>query len=154
MMLILPENPLTILLMYKLLLNKRFSVILIIGLIFINPLQADNFYEEAITKFEKEDYSSSIKSLEKSVVFEPKNFDSWVLLGKSYFAIENNDLAKKYYEIAYTLTPDNLELNFLLGEVSYKLNLIEGYTEYLTNLETLCPSGCDEFIELKELSSS
>ena len=125
-----------------------------LGLIFINPLRAGNFYEEARKQFDKEDFNSSIKSLEKSVVFEPKNFDSWVLLGKSYFAIDNNDLAKKYYEIAYTLTPNNLELNFLLGEVSYKLNLIEDYTEYLTNLEILCPNGCDEFIELKQLSSS
>lgn len=124
------------------------------GLVFVGSSFAENFYEDAITEFEKDNFSSSIKNLERSVVFEPKKVESWILLGKSYFAIENNELAKKYYEIAHTLTPDSLELNFLLGEVSYALNLIEEYTKYLTNLETLCPDGCDEFLELKKISSN
>ena len=78
---------------------------------------------------------------------------SYILLGKSYSALENSDKAIKYFKIAYTLIPENVELNFLLGEASYNLGLIEEYAKYLSNLEIICSEKCDEIDRLKKLST-
>ena len=103
--------------------------------------------------FENENFELSIKYLEKNIVFHPKSSESYILLGKSYSALENSDKAEKYFKIAYTLIPENIELNYLLGKVSYNLGLIEEYADYLSNLEILCPKKCDEIDKLKKLST-
>ena len=112
-----------------------------------------SFYQEALQSFENENFELSIKYLEKNIVFHPKSSESYILLGKSYSALENSDKAEKYFKIAYTLIPENIELNYLLGEVSYNQGLIEEYAEYLSNLEILCPKKCDEIDKLKKLST-
>ena len=109
-----------------------------------------SFYQEALQSFENENFELSIKYLEKNIVFNPKSSESYILLGKSYSALENSDKAEKYFKIAYTLIPENIELNFLLGEVSYNLGHIEEYAEYLSNLEILCTGKCNEIDKLKQ----
>ncbi len=84
-------------------------------------IASTSFYQEALQSFERDEFELSIKYLEKNIVFNPKSSESYILLGKSYSALENSDKAEKYYKIAYTLIPENIELNFLLGEVSYNL---------------------------------
>ena len=116
-------------------------------------IASTSFYQEALQSFERDEFELSIKYLEKNIVFNPKSSESYILLGKSYSALENSDKAEKYFKIAYTLIPENIELNFLLGEVSYKLGHIEEYAEYLSNLEILCPGECNEIDKLKQLAA-
>ena len=114
-------------------------------------VNASNYYEDALSKYDLEDFKSSIQLLEKNIVFNPKDSESWILLGKSYASIENKEVAFKYLEIAFTLKPENPELNLLLGELSHDLNLNEKYQTYLENLEIICPSGCSELSQLKKI---
>ena len=116
-----------------------------------NLANASNYYEDALSKYDLKDFKSSIQLLEKSVVFNPKDSDSWILLGKSYASIENKEVAFKYLEIAFTLKPESPELNLLLGELSHDLSLNEKYQTYLENLEIICPSGCSELSQLKNI---
>ena len=115
-------------------------------------IASTSLYQEALQRFESDEFELSIKYLEKNIVFNPKSSESYILLGKSYSALENSDKAEKYFKIAYTLIPENIELNFLLGEVSYNLGNIEEYAEYLSNLEILCLGKCNEIDRLKQLS--
>ena len=117
----------------------------------INQSYAASYYEDALSKYDLKDFKSSIQLLEKSIVFNPKDSKSWILLGKSYASIENKEAAFKYFEIAFTLKPNNPELNLLLGQLSYDLNFIEKYESYLENLEIICPSGCIELNQLKKI---
>ena len=116
-------------------------------------IASTSFYQEALLSFESDEFELSIKYLEKNIVFNPKSSESYILLGKSYSAMDNVDKANKYFKIAYTLIPENVELNYLLGEASYNLGLIEEYAEYLSNLEIICPVNCDEIDKLKKLST-
>ena len=115
-------------------------------------IASTSFYQEALQSFKSDEFELSIKYLEKNIVFNPQSSDSYILLGKSYSALENSDKAEKYFKIAYTLITENIELNFLLGKVSYNLGHIEEYAEYLSNLEILCPGECNEIDKLKQLS--
>ena len=132
----------------------RYTITIIIYFFSISlSFASTTYYQEALQSFEDDKFELSIKYLEKNIVFNPKSSESYILLGKSYSALENNDKAEKYFKIAYTLIPENVELNYLLGEVSYNLGLIEEYAEYLSNLEILCPGKCDEIDRLKKLST-
>ncbi len=132
----------------------RYTIAIIIYFFSISlSFASTTYYQEALQSFEDDKFELSIKYLEKNIVFSPKSSESYILLGKSYSALENNDKAEKYFKIAYTLIPENVELNYLLGEVSYNLGLIEEYAEYLSNLEILCPGKCDAIDRLKQLST-
>jgi tetratricopeptide (TPR) repeat protein len=134
---------------------KRLMKILLVTVIFLLPtiISASNsFYASALNGFNEENFEKAIKYLEKDIVFNPKSSESYILLGRSYEGLEDKDNALKYYEIAFTLIPHNLELNFLIGKVSYELGLIEQYAEQITNLEILCETSCEEIVKLKDLA--
>ena len=111
-----------------------------------------NFYDNAIESFNETKYETAIKYLEKEIVFNPKSSESFILLGKSYEKIDDLSTANKYYNIAFTLVPHNLELNFLLGKTAYNLGNIEDYAEFISNLEILCDKDCEEIDNLKLLA--
>ena len=111
-----------------------------------------NFYDNALENFNETNYETAIKYLEKEIVFNPKSSESFVLLGKSYEKIDDLSTANKYYNIAFTLVPHNLELNFLLGKTAYNLGNIEDYAEFISNLEILCDKDCEEIDNLKLLA--
>ena len=134
---------------------KRLMKILLVTVIFLLPtiISASNsFYASALNGFNEENFEKAIKYLEKDIVFNPKSSESYILLGKSYEGLEDQDNALKYYEIAFTLIPHNLELNYLIGKVSYELGLIEQYAEQISNLEILCETSCEEIVKLKDLA--
>ena len=134
---------------------KRLMKILLVTVIFLFPtiISASNsFYVSALNGFNEENFEKAIKYLEKEIVFNPKSYESYILLGKSYEGLEDQDNALKYYEIAFTLIPHNLELNYLIGKVSYELGLIEQYAEQISNLEILCETSCEEIVKLKDLA--
>ncbi len=134
---------------------RRLMKILLITVICILPtciFASNSFYASALNGFNEENYEKAIKYLEKDIVFNPKSSESYILLGKSYEGLEDQDNALKYYEIAFTLIPHNLELNYLIGKVSFELGLIEQYAEQISNLEILCETSCKEIVKLKDLA--
>ena len=134
---------------------RRLMKILLATVIFLFPtiISASNsFYVSALNGFNEENFQNAIRYLEKSIVLNPKSSESYILLGKSYEGLEDQDNALKYYEIAFTLIPHNLELNYLIGKVSYELGLIEQYAEQISNLEILCETSCEEIVKLKDLA--
>ena len=132
-------------------LMKNF-IILTLFLYSSHSWSASNFYDNALENFNETKYETAIKYLEKEIVFNPTSSESFVLLGKSYEKIDDLSTANKYYNIAFTLVPHNLELNFLLGKTAYNLGNIEDYAEFISNLEILCDKGCEEIDNLKLLA--
>lgn len=132
-------------------LMKNF-IILTLFLYSSHSWSASNFYDNALENFNETKYETAIKYLEKEIVFNPKSSESFVLLGKSYEKIDDLSTANKYYNIAFTLVPHNLELNFLLGKTAYNLGNIEDYAEFISNLEILCDKDCEEIDNLKLLA--
>ena len=130
----------------------KYFIILTLFLYSSHSWSASNFYDNALENFNETNYETAIKYLEKEIVFNPKSSESFVLLGKSYEKIDDLTTANKYYNIAFTLVPHNLELNFLLGKTAYNLGNIEDYAEFISNLEILCDKDCEEIDNLKLLA--
>ena len=130
----------------------KYFIILTLFLYSSHSWSASNFYDNALENFNETKYKTGIKYLEKEIVFNPKSSKSYILLGKSYEKIDDLSTANKYYNIAFTLVPHNLELNFLLGKTAYNLGNIEDYAEFISNLEILCDKNCEEIDNLKLLA--
>ena len=130
----------------------KYFIILTLFLYSSHSWSASNFYDNALENFNETNYETAIKYLEKEIVFNPKSSESFILLGKSYEKIDDLTTANKYYNIAFTLVPHNLELNFLLGKTAYNLGNIEDYAEFISNLEILCDKDCEEIDNLKLLA--
>ena len=130
----------------------KYFIILTLFLYSSHSWSASNFYDNALENFNETKYETAIKYLEKEIVFNPKSSESFILLGKSYEKIDDLSTANKYYNIAFTLVPHNLELNFLLGKTAYNLGNIEDYAEFISNLEILCDNDCEEIDNLKLLA--
>ena len=130
----------------------KYFIFLTLFLYSSHSWSASNFYDNALENFNETNYETAIKYLEKEIVFNPKSSESFVLLGKSYEKIDDLTTANKYYNIAFTLVPHNLELNFLLGKTAYNLGNIEDYAEFISNLEILCDNDCEEIDNLKLLA--
>ena len=130
----------------------KYFIFLTLFLYSSHSWSASNFYDNALENFNETKYETAIKYLEKEIVFNPKSSESFILLGKSYEKIDDLSTANKYYNIAFTLVPHNLELNFLLGKTAYKLGNIEDYAEFISNLEILCDKDCEEIDNLKLLA--
>jgi len=130
----------------------KYFIFLTLFLYSSHSWSASNFYDNALKNFNETNYETAIKYLEKEIVFNPKSSESFVLLGKSYEKIDDLSTANKYYNIAFTLVPHNLELNFLLGKTAYNLGNIEDYAEFISNLEILCDNDCEEIDNLKLLA--
>ena len=130
----------------------KYFIFLTLFLYSSHSWSASNFYDNALENFNETNYETAIKYLEKEIVFNPKSSESFVLLGKSYEKIDDLSTANKYYNIAFTLVPHNLELNFLLGKTAYNLGNIEDYAEFISNLEILCDKDCEEIDNLKLLA--
>ena len=130
----------------------KYFIVLTLFLYSSHSWSASNFYDNALENFNETKYEIAIKYLEKEIVFNPKSSESFVLLGKSYEKIDDLTTANKYYNIAFTLVPHNLELNFLLGKTAYNLGNIEDYAEFISNLEILCDKDCEEIDNLKLLA--
>ena len=130
----------------------KYFIFLTLFLYSSHSWSASNFYDNALENFNETNYETAIKYLEKEIVFNPKSSESFILLGKSYEKIDDLSTANKYYNIAFTLVPHNLELNFLLGKTAYNLGNIEDYAEFISNLEILCDKDCEEIDNLKLLA--
>ena len=114
----------------------------------------NEYFSDGVSFYNEGKINEATFLFEKSVVFNPKDTESYIYLGYINKDLEELDKANHYFLIALTLQPDNLELNYLVGEYFYNANNKESYSEYIYNLEVLCPDGCDYLDQIKKLDKN
>ena len=133
---------------------KKLATFIIINILVFNShvfASSQKYFDEALSFYNEGKMDEATFLFEKSAVFNPKNTESYVYLGYLNKELENLDKANHYFIIALTLQPDNLELNNLVGEYFYNNKDNDSYNEYVSNLEILCPDGCEYLDQIKKL---
>ena len=133
---------------------KKIAEIIIMTILAINSYafaSSQKYFDDALSFYNDGKMDEATFLFEKSAVFNPKNTESYIYLGYLNKELENLDKANHYFIIALTLQPDNLELNYLVGEYFYKNNDKDSYNKYVDNLEILCPNECDYLDQIKKL---
>jgi Tfp pilus assembly protein PilF len=107
----------------------------------INLTKGKNF-------FEKKDFEKARIEFEKSIVYNPKNIDSYIYLSKIFSEVKNEQEEKKNIKTALLLDPKNEEALLLM----IKLNIKEGdYSVAEENykiLSSVCIKLCNELNEI------
>ena len=133
---------------------KNLATFIIINILIFNShvfASSQKYFDEALSFYNEGKMDEATFLFEKSAVFNPKNTESYVYLGYLNKELENLEKANHYFIIALTLQPDNLELNYLVGEYFYNNKDNDSYNEYVSNLDILCPDGCEYLDQIKKL---
>ena len=93
--------------------NKIFKLIAIIYLSLFSAnfaLSAENFFDEALKKYQDKKYDDARFMLERNIVFNPKDAKSYLYLAKIYNHEENQKKEEYNLDTALLIEPNNEEV--------------------------------------------
>ena len=99
---------------------KLVSVFFISVTLINSALAESSFFEEGKIKYNEKKYEESKFLFQRSIVFNPKDQDSYLYLAKIYKFEDNNREEEKNINTVLLLDPQNEEANYLLMEIELK----------------------------------
>ena len=129
----------------------KLASIFIISLTLISSVLAEDiFFEEGKTKYKEKKYEESKFLFQRSIVFNPKDQDSYLYLAKIYKFEENKREEEKNINTVLLLDPKNEEANYLLMEIELKKSNYSKVKELAENFTKICNKLCDKKILILE----
>ena len=129
----------------------KLASIFIIFVTLISSVLAENiFFEEGKTKYKEKKYEESKFLFQRSIVFNPKDQDSYLYLAKIYKFEENKGEEEKNINTVLLLDPKNEEANYLLMEIELKKSNYSKVKELAENFTKICNKLCDKKILILE----
>ena len=110
-----------------------------------NSVLAENtFFEEGKKKYNEKKYEESKFLFQRSIVFNPKDQDSYLYLAKIYNFEDNKSEEQKNINTVLLLDPKNEEANYLLMEIELKKSNYSKVKELAENFSKICNKLCDK----------
>ena len=125
--------------------TKIFKLILIcfIAINLTNSVIAENnFFKEGKKKYSEKKYEESKFLFQRSIVFNPKDYESYLYLAKIYKFEDNNREEQKNIKTVILLDPKNEEANYLLMEIEVKKSNYSKVKELAENFSKICNKMC------------
>ena len=130
--------------------NKLTSIFIISATLISSVLAESVFFEQGKTKYKEKKYKESKFLFQRSIVFNPKDQDSYLYLAKIYKIEENKREEKKNINTVLLLDPKNEEANYLLMEIELKKSNYSKVKELAENFTKICNKLCDKKILILE----
>ena len=126
--------------------NKfKLTLIIFLFIIFTNLSFAENnFYEEGKRKYIEKKYEESKFLFQRSIVFSPKESNSYLYLAKIYNFENNKKEEKKNIDTVLLLDPKNEEANYMLMEIELKRSNYSKVKELADNFSKICNKLCNK----------
>ena len=123
----------------------KLASIFIIFVTLISSVLAENiFFEEGKTKYKEKKYEESKFLFQRSIVFNPKDQDSYLYLAKIYKFEENKREEEKNINTVLLLDPKNEEANYLLMEIELKKSNYSKVKELVEYFTKICNKLCEK----------
>ena len=117
----------------------------------MNSALAENtFFEEGKAKYNEKKYEESKFLFQRSIVFNPKDQNSYLYLAKIYNHEDNKREEQKNINTVLLLEPKNEEANYLLMEIELKKSNYSKVKELAENFSKICDKLCDKKILILE----
>jgi len=130
--------------------TKLTSIFIISATLISSVLAESVFFEQGKTKYKEKKYKESKFLFQRSIVFNPKDQDSYLYLAKIYKIEENKREEKKNINTVLLLDPKNEEANYLLMEIELKKSNYSKVKELAENFTKICNKLCDKKILILE----
>ena len=125
--------------------------IFFISLTLISSVYAENsFFEKGKKKYNEKKYTESKFLFQRSIVFNPKDQNSYLYLAKIYKFQENKKEEQKNINTVLLLDPKIEEANYLLMEIELKNSNYSKVKELAENFSKICNKLCEKKILILE----
>ena len=135
--------------MIKIIIKYFILVIFSYGL-FFEVRSEENFYLEAIKKYEQKKFEKSKFLFQKSIVYNPKHSNSYLYLAKIFNSEENEIEEEKNLETALLLDPKNEEAIFMLMELALKKSNYSQVKDLSEKFQKVCEKLCNQNDKIKK----
>jgi len=123
----------------------KLIVTLLILLNFTNSVLAESsFFEEGKKKYNEKKYKESKFLFQRSIVFNPKDAESYLYLAKIYNYEDNKKEEEKNINTVLLLKPKNEEAIYMLMEIELKKSNYSKVKELAENFSKICNTLCDK----------
>ena len=124
---------------------NKLTIVLFLLLNFGNYSFAENnFLEKGKIKYDEQKYEESKFLFQRSIVFNPKDANSYLYLAKIYNFEENRKEEQKNLDTVLLLDPQNEEANYMLIEIELKRSNYSKVKELADNFSKICNKLCDK----------
>jgi len=120
-----------------------FSLFILLN--FSNLLYAENnFFEEGKKKYIEKKYKESKFFFQRSIVFNPKEINSYLYLAKIYNFEKNSKKEEKNISTVLLLEPKNEEAIYMLMEIELKKSNYSKVRELNETFSKVCKNLCEK----------
>jgi len=124
--------------------TKLISIFFIILNLTNLALAENTFFKDGKIKYDKKNYQESKFLFQKSIVFNPKDYNSYLYLAKIYNSEDNKKEEEKNINTVLLLDPKNEEANYLLMEIELKKSNYSKVKKLAENFSKICSKLCEK----------
>ena len=127
--------------------KKIFKIVTSFCIIFFfltNAQSKENFFDEALKKFQSEKYDDARFLFERNIVFNPKDAKSYLYLAKIYNHEENQRKEENNLETVLLIEPNNEEALLMLMKIALKKSNYSQVKDLSETFIKVCEKLCDE----------
>ena len=123
--------------------NFTFIFYLIISILNIS-LSDENFFQEGLKLYNKKKYEDARFMFEKSIVFNPKDSNSYLYLAKIYNIEEDQEKEEKNLETTLLIDPINEEAILMSMKIALKKSNYKKVKKLSKTFSKVCDTLCKE----------
>ena len=128
---------------------RKLTIILFLSLILSNAFASNNYFNEGLAFYNKQEFNKAKFKFEQDIVFNPKNEKSYLYLSKIFKEQEKKELEEKNLNTVILLNPKNEEATYNLAQLKLKKSDFEGSKKLIETLLTFCKDYCKKSQNLK-----
>ena len=107
-------------------------------------LSDENFFQEGLKLYNKKKYEDARFMFEKSIVFNPKDSNSYLYLAKIYNAEEDQEKEEKNLETTLLIDPINEEAILMSMKIALKKSNYKKVKKLSKTFSKVCETLCKE----------
>ena len=133
--------------------NKLFQITFFFWLIinFSNiAIGNENFFNEGLKLYNEKKYEEARFMFERSIVFDPKDSDSYLFLAKIYNHEENKQKEEKNLEATLLIEPSNEEAILMTMKIALERSNYSKVKELSKKFVKVCKKLCNENKDILE----
>jgi len=115
---------------------------------------SENFYNKGLKFFNEKKYEDARFMFEKSIVFNPKDSNSYLYLAKIYNIEEDQKKEEKNLETTLLIEPDNEEAILMSMKIALEKTNYSRVKDLSKTFTKVCKKLCDENKEILESLSN
>ena len=133
--------------------NKIIKIITLVFFLIVSSNLAsskENFFDEALKMYQDKEYDDARFLLERNIVFNPKDAQSYLYLAKIYNHEENQRKEEYNLDTALLIEPNNEEVILMLMKVALKKSNYSKVKELSQTFVKVCEKLCNENDEIQK----